>query len=208
MARETALERSAVVVHGVRAELALADGHVTITKESAIQAGPTTIEVGIDQIRGTTLAPPSRGGRGWLHVAVGGGSPPPPSQLAAAGDPYTVPLTGRGVAAARKFTRMVDRHVRARGLPADPPGDHQHTGSVVLTSPASAPPDESRPAATAATEAVEPLPEPPVVSADGHADEDPHGPDLVAALRELADLHAAGALSDAEFERAKQRLLA
>jgi hypothetical protein len=212
MTRGTALERSAMVVHGVRASLELADGHVTITKESAVQAGPTTIDVDIGQIRGTTLTAPSRGGRGWLHVAVGGGSPPPPSELAAAGDPYTVPLTGRGVAAARKFTRMVDRHVRAHGLPTDTPRDQQpRTGSVVLTSSTPAPPEEPeepRPAAVPATEEAAPVPEPRVEDADGQVDEDAHGPDLVVALRELADLHAAGALSDDEFERAKQRLLA
>lgn len=194
-----------MAVHGVRASLELADGQVTITKESAVQARPTTIEVGVDRIRGATLTTPSRGGRGWLHVAVGGGSPPPPSELAAAGDPYTVPLTGRGVAAARRFARMVDRHVRTRGLPVDPPRDPgPRTGSVVVTAPAPPLTQEPPPVREPA-----PAPEPAGATTPvGDGTGPPRGPELVAALRELADLHAAGALDDDEFERAKQRLLA
>ncbi len=105
---------------------------------------------------------------------------PPPTELAAAGDPYTLPVTSRGAGPARRFVRLVERHVRERGLPVaiDPVGG---SSGVVLTADA-----PSRP----------PRPETP----------DPDE-DLVARLKELAELHAAGALSDEEFQRAKDRLL-
>ncbi|HSK22786.1 MAG TPA: hypothetical protein VK906_06405, partial [Egicoccus sp.] len=55
--------------------------------------------------------------------------------LAAANDPYTVPVTARNLGAARRFCRLVADHVRDRGLPAAAP--HPGTGSTsVLVRPA------------------------------------------------------------------------
>lgn len=182
MSRSTTLERTRLVIDGVRAELVLEDGRITITKEGPTQAAPSTVSVDVDRLRGTSLNSPSRGGRGWIHVAVAGGSPTPPSELAAAGDPYTVPITSRATSAARRFARLVDKHVAERGMPSDPRvGGRQLSSGVSLVDPPD--PDGGQP----------------------ETRDEPHR--LVAQLRELADLHDAGALTDEEFERAKSRLL-
>lgn len=181
MAEQTALERQAVVVPGDRSELRLEAGRVVVHKDATTQAEPTEVGFEVAEVRGATLTPPSRGQMGWLHVAVVGGSPPPPTGLAAMGDPYTLPLTSRGLGAARRLVRMVERHVQVRGMPSEAPGTGSSSGVVVNPDVASAP--TSGPAA---------------------AREPEH---LVARLKELADLHEAGALTDAEFERAKGRVL-
>lgn len=217
----TRLERASHTVRGDRSELHLDDGSVTISKESATQAGPTEVTFDVDQVRSATLRRPSNGAPGWLHIAVIDGSPAPPSELAAAGDPYTLPLTPRGLADARKMSRMISDHVQRRGLPSV--GTSQGTSSsssVIVTSQPAEPREQPPVAQDRASRGVpEPalrVPEPapgvpdrspdPEPSAQAPAGED-HS-ELPDQLRQLADLHRAGALTDQEFDRAKQRLLA
>ncbi len=188
MGDRTGLESQELVVAGDRSELRLGDGRIVIHKEATTQARPTEVEFDVDQVRGATMETP-RGG-GWLHVSVVGGSPPPPSGLAATGDPYTLPLTGRGTAAARRLVRLVERHVQERGMPSVAPGAAGSSGVVVHDGggrPAQVGSDRDGP------------------SAD--EDEGSSSGDVVARLRELADLHAAGALTDDEFDQAKARVL-
>lgn len=197
MADATALETDDLVVHGDRSELRLEGGRLSLHKEATTQARPTDVEAEVGEVRGATLEAPPRGGLGWLHVSVVGGSPPPPSGLAAAGDPWTLPITPRALGSARRLVRMVERHVQTRGLPPESPEVGGSSGVVL----------NPRGALTEKT--------PYRAPADG-ADGD-HGAvdgapaaapdDLVGRLRELADLHAAGALTDDEFQRAKDRLL-
>ena len=184
MADQTALERHEVVVPGERSELRLEAGRVLVHKDATTQSEPTEVAFGVDEVRGATLNPPSRGQMGWLHVSVVGGSPPPPTSLAAMGDPYTLPLTSRGLGAARRLVRMVERHVQVRGMPSEGPVLGSSSGVVVNPDVARAPNAPSVPPA-----------------------EDRGPDDLVARLKELADLHEAGALTDEEFERAKARVL-
>jgi hypothetical protein len=115
----TALGSSTLVVPGLRSELRLEHGRIVLVKEATTQPEPTEVAFGVDRIRGVTLQRPARGGRGWLHVRLVGGSPPPPTELAASSDPYTLPLTSRGVGRARRLERLVDEHVRSRGLPSE-----------------------------------------------------------------------------------------
>ena len=189
----TALETKDLVVEGDRSELRLADGEFVLRKEATTQARPTEVQFDIDRVRGATLQRPSGGEPGWLHIAVVGGSPPPPGGLAAASDPYTLPLAGRANGGARRLARMVERHVQVRGLPSDTSatGDSQSTG-VVLNPDGPLTPHTGGRAAT--------------TTGDGSV-EDAASDDLVTRLRELADLHETGALTDAEFERAKARVL-
>lgn len=205
MPEGTTLERARLVVEGVRSELVLEGGRITITKEAPTQAAPSTVDVGVERVRGTTLNAPSRGERGWLHVAVAGGSPAPPGELAAAGDPYTLPITSRSASAARRFARLVDKHVAERGMPPDPRvGGRRYSSGVSLVDP----PDEVAGPAEPAGPDGEDIPRAP-----GDAVTEPEAVDatdadrFVTRLRELADLHASGALTDEEFERAKARLL-
>src|SRR5690606_34744446 len=114
-------------------------GRIVLRKDATTQARPTEVSVGVEQVRGATFESPSRRRPGWLHVAVVGGSPPPPTELAAAGDPYTLPVTSRGAGEAKRFIRMVERHVRERGLPAEASEPNGSTG-VVLTSGPETPP--------------------------------------------------------------------
>lgn len=212
MAGETALETQALVVHGDRSELRLEAGRITLHKDATTQAHPTEVTFGVDQVRGATLEAPPRGGLGWLHLSVVGGSPPPPSGLAATGDPYTLPVTSRSAGQARKLVKMVERHVQTRGLPHDTPTVGRSTGVVLNPGGAPSPktpyrdpaddgaPSEKRPSRDPAADGAVP-PEPPL--AEAAVDRT----DLVGELRQLADLHAAGALSDDEFQRAKDRLL-
>lgn len=223
MSETTRLERSSHVVPGDRSELRLEDGHITLTKEAGTQARPTSVTVPIEQVRSVTLNSPSRGRPGWLHLAVVNGSPTPPSELAAMGDPYTLPLTTRHLHAARRLEKMVDDHVRRRGLPHVESGTAAGTGSGVILNPAPpapppptpppAPPDDS-PSAAAATDPADapssPDAPPAAASAAGPGEASgevvPRG-ELAGHLRELAELHEAGALSDREFEQAKRRVL-
>ncbi len=191
-AAETALERQRLVVRGDRAELRLEDGHLTVHKDATTQARPTEVTVAVDQVRGAELEAPPRGGLGWLHLSVVGGSPPPPTRLAAAGDPYTLPVDSRGVGAAKKLVRMVERHVQARGLPPDTA--EVGTSSGVVLEPARVPSPEDPDG-------------PPQADATSAPGIEPAKDDLVGHLRDLADLHEAGALTDDEFRRAKERLL-
>lgn len=205
MPEGTTLERTRLVIEGVRSELVLEGGRITITKEAPTQAAPSTVDVGVERVRGTTLNAPSRGQRGWLHVAVAGGSPAPPGELAAAGDPYTLPISSRSTSAARRFARLVDKHVAERGMPPDPRvGGRRYSSGVSLVDPpddVADPTDEADPGG----EDIPPAPD------DAPADPGPvdaaDGSRFVNELRQLADLHASGALTDEEFERAKERLL-
>ena len=117
MAEATALERARLTVRGVRAELALEDGRITVSKD-----GPpaTSLSFTVDQVRGTVLEPGSRGGRGWIHLAVVGGTLAPPGELAAMSDPYTIPLSSRSAVTARRLARFVEKHLHERGLPPEP----------------------------------------------------------------------------------------
>lgn len=182
MADRTALERAKLTIAGDRAELRVEDGRITVTKEAPTRAAPTEVTVGTDQVRGTQLQLPSRRARGWLHLSVVGGSPVPPGELAAAGDPYTLPLVSRAVVAAKRFARLVDRHLHVRGMPPDLGGQGDGRSPSVAV----------RTASTTAPEAAS-----------------PRGPsaNLVKELQALAELHASGALTDDEFDRAKARLL-
>lgn len=208
MPEGTTLERTRLVIEGVRSELVLEGGRITITKEAPTQAAPSTVDVGVERVRGTTLNAPSRGERGWLHVAVAGGSPAPPGELAAAGDPYTLPITSRSSSAARRFARLVDRHVAERGMPPDPRvGGRRYSSGVSLVDP----PDEVAGATAQADPDWEDIPPAADVAAadPGPADaaDAADATGFVTQLRQLADLHASGVLTDEEFERAKARLL-
>lgn len=206
MADQTAFERAKLVVRGDRAELRVEGGRVTIDKQAPTRDAPTTVEFGVDEVRGTQIQAPSRGARGWLHIGVVGGSPAPPGELAAAGDPYTLPLSSRSMGSARRLAKLVDRHVRERGMPHEPaPTEGRISAGVSITrAPATEPrtvvsappsltasPEESRDGSL------------PAGSAPGSVDRER----LVAELQALADLRASGALSDDEFERAKARVL-
>lgn len=215
MSDQTALERAALVVAGERAELRVEAGRVTIGKDAPVRAAPTTVEFAVDQIRGTQLHAPSRGAPGWLHVSVVGGSPTPPGELAAAGDPYTLPVTSRSLGAARRFAKLVDRHVRERGMPHDSGPDEgrlspgvtitQHPPGPVPATDGPPPPSGSAPSDAAAvpSSAVPP----PVAAPRPSAAPPPGAAELVAELQVLAELRASGALSEEEFERAKARVL-
>jgi hypothetical protein len=220
----TALETARLVVRGDRGELSADGGRVTISKQAPTRDAPTTVEFGVDQVRGAQVQTSSRGSRGWLHVGVVGGSPPPPSDLAAAGDPYTLPLTSRSVGAARRFAKLVERHVQARGMPGEVDrNEGRLSSSVAITrAPASRRPVEEVDASPPPPFPPPPFPPPPPPSSEparsstrsgaeaaaASAGEEPADPaDLVEELRALAELHQSGALSDAEFERAKARVL-
>lgn len=117
MADATALERAHLVIRGVRAELILAEGRITLNKDGP---PPTSITFTVDQVRGTVIEPGPRGGRGWIHLGVVGGSSVPPGELAAMSDPYTLPLTSRAAVTARRLSRLVEKHLHERGLPSEP----------------------------------------------------------------------------------------
>jgi hypothetical protein len=222
---QTALEAARLVVRGDRGELSADGGRITISKQAPTRDAPTTVEFGVDQVRGAQVQTSSRGSRGWLHVGVVGGSPPPPGDLAAVGDPYTLPLTSRSVGAARRFAKLVDRHVQARGMPGEVDrNEGRLSSSVAITrAPASRRPveavDDASPPSSFPPPAFPPPPPPspgPARSSTpsgAHAaaasvGEEPADPaDLVEELRALADLHQSGALSDEEFQRAKARVL-
>lgn len=204
MRDQTALERAKLVVPGDRAELRVEGGRVTIDKQAPTREAPTSVEFGVDRIRGAQLRAPSRGVRGWLHLSVVGGSPAPPGELAAAGDPYTLPVTGRSVGAARRFAKLVDRHVRERGMPREVGPTEGRLSAGVSITDAPAPEPTADPPPTAA----EPSTEPPTEASDRRVASAPSGPAaFVAELQALADLRASGALSDEEYERAKARVL-
>jgi hypothetical protein len=211
----TRLERTTHAVAGDRAELQLKDGVITIHKSATAQARPTEVTVPIDRVRSVEVRKPSRTSSGWLHVAVVDGSPAPVTELAAMSDPYTIPIVGRQVTAARRLERLVADHVQRRGLPPEEPGSSPGPGpsGVVLTDAPttasaaptmepsgagpSSPDGDGRSGASASS--APPPPPPP----------DPPAPeeDLTTKLRELAELHRSGALTDEEFRRAKQSVL-
>jgi hypothetical protein len=280
MADATTLERSRLTIRGVRAALVLEDGRITLTKDGPPQ---TSVTFTVAQVRGTVFEPGSRGTRGWIHIAVVGGSLAPPGELAAMSDPYTLPITARGAVAARRLARMVEKHLRERGLPSEPAFAHsaavsgRFSSGVSLTRPPGIPgdalevraddptprqaagpaptrvvttrpngvgvtstPDERSAAATVVAEAAidaraasdaraaprglpaegvlpvvlsSPGPiTPPVLAAPVPTAPPPPEPpvrprELVVELRQLGELHAAGVLTDAEFEQAKARVL-
>jgi hypothetical protein len=196
---QTALERAQIVVPGDGAELRLEGGRVTISKQTITREAPTTVDVDVDQVRGAQLRTSSRGSRGWLHIAVVGGSPAPPGELAAAGDPYALPLTPASLGPARRLVKLVERHIRERGMPSDAGlNEGRSSSGVALTdAPVTVGVSDGAPGRSGVPE---------VPSEDGaRAPADPA--EFVAELRTLAELHTSGALSDDEFERAKARVL-
>jgi hypothetical protein len=224
----TRLERASHVVLGERCELRIQDGELRITKETVGQE-PTAVRIPAAHVRGATLERPSRGQPGWLHLAVIGGSPAPTSDLGAALDPYTLPVTTRTVAAAKRVVRLVTQHVQERGLPPEPStGGGRTSTSVIVTAPAgvdartATPPPPVPPPGAAAEGADTDRPAEATTRASADAGTgtatdadtdltadaaDAGSGTLVTTLRELADLHAAGALTDEEFERAKAQVL-
>jgi hypothetical protein len=210
----TRLERTSLVVPADRCELRLEGARLAITKERPAQDVPTTVDVPVSEVRGATLERPSRGQPGWLHIAVVGGTPAPTNDLGSALDPYTMPITSRNVAAARRVVRLITQHVQQRGLPPEQEPDRGRISSSVTVTdgPAATRPTGAAPApgpppaapAARAGSATPPAATPETSDAEPPA-EDP--PSLARTLRELADLHASGALSDEEFEQAKARVL-
>jgi hypothetical protein len=215
----TRLERTSLVVSADRCELRLDGAQLTLTKERAAQDPPTTVSVPVDEVRGATLERPSRGQPGWLHIAVVGGTPAPTNDLGSTLDPYTMPVTSRNVAAARRVVRLITQHVQQRGLPPEQESEQEPdrgriSSSVTVTDgPAST-------RSTGASPTPVPTPPPPAVGtgsttmpsteAPRTSDADPTAEEpssLARTLRELADLHASGALSDEEFEQAKAKVL-
>lgn len=147
MSGSTRFERASHAIRTDHAELRLADGEVVITKQVMTEDVPRLVRIPAARIRGAELQKPARGQPGWLHVAAVDGSPRPPTALAAANDPYTVPVTARNLGAARRFCRLVAEHVRDRGLPAAAP--EPGTGSTsVLVRPAGPAPSVPSPAPT------------------------------------------------------------
>jgi hypothetical protein len=231
----TRLERATHSIGGDRAELRLEAGVITIAKGATSQARPTEVTVPVGRVRSVEVRKPSRAASGWLHVAVVDGSPAPVTELAAMSDPYTIPLGGRQVGAARRLERMVADHVQRRGLPAessDAKPRRPSSGVVLTDAPTTAtrPPEarrgtapgdtaEARPVDARATD-VEPTGTEPASAEPTDAeptdaeptdvepaDVEPAGADLTAKLRELADLHRTGELTDDEFRRAKEAVL-
>jgi hypothetical protein len=211
MDHATRLERTSLVVAADRCELRLEGAQLTLTKERAAQDAPTTVSVPVSEVRGATLERPSRGQPGWLHIAVVGGTPAPTNDLGSTLDPYTMPVTSRNVAAARRVVRLVTQHVQQRGLPPEQePESGRISSSVTVT---------DGPGPTAPTGATPTPPAPPssVAAAAGATAETPEASDVTSAakdpsslartLRDLADLHASGALSDEEFEQAKAKVI-
>jgi hypothetical protein len=219
----TRLERTSLVVPADRCELRLDGARLAITKERPAQDVPTTVDVPVSEVRGATLERPSRGQPGWLHIAVVGGTPAPTNDLGSTLDPYTMPITSRNVAAARRVVRLITQHVRQRGLPPEQEPDRGRISSSVTVTggPAATRPTGAAPAPVPAT-VPPPVPPPgapaaragstatPPAAASKTSDVGPTAddpPSLARALRELADLHASGALSDEEFEQAKAKVL-
>lgn len=213
--QQSPLERAELVIRGARGELRLAGGMITVDDQGDAAAAPTHVEFPARSVRGVTVNPPSNGTRGWVHVSTVGGSPPPPTELAAVGDPYTLQLTRRGVSAAKKLHKLVEKHHKTHGMPVDDRGapGAAHVAvprTVVVTgSTAAGPPSDptSAPAATSVParpgeDRPEPVSQP--LSTDAAAS---GGDKLIAQLKELAALHDAGALTDDEFAAAKARLL-
>ncbi len=196
--RPTELERGVLTVRGRGGQLVVRDGALTIATTSLTTPSEVTIPVG--DVRGATLEAPSGRAPGWLHVSAVGGSPPPPGQLAAVGDPYTVPLGSRHVRAARRFVRAVEQHVHRRGLPGAGVAVGG-TGSVQLTDAAPTRPDRDPGAGPDLAASSSQAPE---VAGEG---DETGGPDWLERLRVVADLHREGVLTDEELAAAKERLL-
>jgi hypothetical protein len=196
----TGLERARLVLRGVRSDLRLEDGRMSITKEAPT---PSEITFEVDRIRGTALDAPSPVGRGWIHIAVVEGTTTPASELAAMADPYTLPITARSTGVARRLARLVDKHLRERGLPSEaslhgtPSAGGRYSAGVSLA-PAPVLRDPAVP---------EPPPPPPTSPTREAGDQVADARELVSELRQLAELHASGALTDEEFERAKARVI-
>lgn len=199
MGETTRLERASRVVHGDRSELRLESGSITITKEATTQVKPTSVTVSIEQVRNVTLEKPMRGQHGWLHLSVVDGSPAPPSEMAASSDPYTLPITTRHLAAARRLARLITDHVRRRGLPHESSDTREriYAGVIVQRGTPATTATAARPAASTPPPRVPP----PAPDAPGS------GAGMITQLRQLADLHRDGALTDAEFEHAKRQVL-
>lgn len=135
MDKHTGLERESLAIKGVRSELRLEGGRITIVKEATTQAHPTSVEVDVRTVRGSTLENPKRGGRGWFHIATVNGSPAPVGELAASGDPYALPITKGAVGSCKKLQKLIEKHVKERGLPADVgPNQGRFTSGVVVQS--------------------------------------------------------------------------
>lgn len=206
-------------IKGVRAELTLEGGRFTIEREGGPASAASSRTFTIEQVRGATVEVPSLTGRGWLHIAVVSGTPAPPGEMAAMSDPYALPITKRSAGACQKLAKMVVKHLQVRGVPKDTVNDEVRIpGGRILHGPlpdgvtptpkATRTPD--RPATTDAPAAAPaPHPDPAATPAPAPTPTPPAGgAELVGQLKELAELHQAGALSDEEFASAKARLLA
>jgi hypothetical protein len=210
----TALESRHLVVPGDRAELELGDGRLVLRSRSGGTAEVAERVVAVDQVRGATLRPPSRGEPGWLHVSVIGGTPAPSGGLSVAMDPYTIPLASRGgVAAARRLVKMVERHLQERGKPRDTVASDlaRSTGVLVRSNGAASAPAASVPEQAPAADAEVLVADDERAVVEGeHAPvgDGPAAPDeLVERLKELAALRDSGVLTEAEFKRAKKRVI-
>jgi len=145
MSGPTRLERASHTIRTDHAELHLSGGEVVITKQAMTEDAPREVRIPADRIRGADLQKPARGHPGWLHVAAVDGSPRPPTALAAANDPYTLPVTTRTLGAARRFCRLVADHVRDRGLPASADQPGVGSTSVLLRPPEATTPSPTVP---------------------------------------------------------------
>jgi hypothetical protein len=113
--------------------------------------------------------------------------------------------------------RLITEHVQQRGLPPEQEADRGRISSSVtvtdgpaLASPSAptSPPPPVAPPAVSRGEAEDPAPRSsaiPEASEPAPSAQEPTS--LARTLRELADLHASGALSDEEFEQAKTKVL-
>lgn len=144
---ETRLERRRHHVPAERADLRVEDGVLIVVKQAVTQRQPFEVRVPLERVRAANLRKPARGRPGWLHIAAVGGTPNPSSSLAAASDPYTVPVTARNLGAARRLARLVADHVRDRGLPAETPGAGPRSTGVLVT-PSGLEPRATSPAPT------------------------------------------------------------
>ncbi len=246
--KHTGLERDSMAIKGVRSELRLEGGRIRIEKHSTLQATPTAVEFEVRTVRGSTVEMPKFGGRGWFHIATVNGSPAPVGEMSASGDPYALPITKGQVGHCRKLGKLIDKHIKERGMPADVgPNQGRYTSGVVVSTPsrpvtapmvtlpeatgtanpvvAAEPPTQAapkRPAAKKATAKTTAAKKTAVKKATAKktaakkataktaskaAGRSAIASELVAHLRELGELHAAGVLDAGEFAAAKAKIL-
>jgi hypothetical protein len=173
--------------------VAVVDGSPAPVTELAAMSDPYTIPLGGRQVAGARRLErmvADHVQRRGLPAESSGAKPRRPSSGVVLTD---APTTATRTSEARRRTATGDtahaRPVDARATDVEPTGT-EPTG----TEPASAEPTHVEPTGTEPASA-----EPTEV--------DPAGADLTAKLRELADLHRAGELTDDEFRRAKEAVL-